>query len=106
MLSDWSTLCSKATDEQAKNKKPQIDHRIQLQKSMDEKQYTRLLEKKEEEDDRGFTGFWSALAMRGGTHFWKTHLNSTLCTPLQQQIYGLSNRMMTRSQLHHHTKLN
>jgi hypothetical protein len=23
------------------------------------------------------TGTWNALAMRGGTHFWKTHLNST-----------------------------
>jgi hypothetical protein len=57
MLSDWLTLCSKATDEQAKNKKPQIEHRIQLQKSMDEKQYTRLIEKKEEQYDRGFNWF-------------------------------------------------
>jgi hypothetical protein len=40
MLSDWLTICSKATDGQAKNKKPQIHHRIQLHKSMDEKQYT------------------------------------------------------------------
>jgi hypothetical protein len=52
------------------------------------------------------TGIRNALAMRGGTHIWKTHLNLTLSTPLQEQIYSLSNRTMTWSQLHHHTKLN
>ncbi len=105
MLSDWLTLCSKATDGQANNKKPQIDHRINLQISMDEKHYTRLLEKKRRKMKEVSTGFRNALVMRGGTHFWKTHLNSMLCTPLQQQIYSLSNRTMARSQLHHHTKL-
>jgi hypothetical protein len=68
MLNDWLSLCSKATDEQAKDKKPQIDHRIQLQKSMDEKQYTRLLEKKEEEDDRGFNWFPECISDEG----WNT----------------------------------
>ncbi len=62
MLSDWLTLCSKATDGQAKNKKLQIDHKIQLQKFMDEKHNTRLHEKKRRKMTEVSTGFRNALA--------------------------------------------
>jgi hypothetical protein len=61
MLSDWLTLCLKAIDGQAKNKKPQIE----LHKSMDEKQYTRLLEKEEEEDDRDFNWYPECISNEG-----------------------------------------
>jgi hypothetical protein len=101
MLSEWLTLCLKVSEGQPQNKKPIIEHRFQLHRSLDAKGYMKLLDNDNMEKDWGYNWFPECISNEVWEEFLENLFDSKILhtftnTNLQsEQIYNNDTWLVT-----------